>query len=110
LPEVIEKQEKRNLSLSELKDLVREVEEKLPDNLREKLKQNLSKNPSYFEISNLKEQRENFNYQYAPLTGVGAARTFPQAKHILSDQRSSMSEENFKHRCVFYCNSIKLND
>jgi len=85
LPDFIENREERNLTIGEQKLLIEKIRIRIPARFKEKLDNCISKNPSYLEIFELREQLSRLNYNYAPLTSIEVERTFSQFKYILTD-------------------------
>lgn len=98
----IEKLEKRNLTIYEAKRLVDTQREKLLDPFKEKLDQCLKKNPDYEKFFEDEETMADNNYLYSPITSVDVERSFSQFKHVLTDQRTNLTEENFRKLAIIY--------
>lgn len=83
------------LKLSEQRSIIDKARDNLTLVFKKKLDESLAKNPDYHDIFGLETHEEYWNYTFAPLTSVDVERSFSQMKNILTDKRTSFTDENF---------------
>ena len=86
--------------------ILEQAQENLTDHALKKLTSSIGKNKDLYPFTS-KEQPKSFlfNIKYAPLTSVEVERSFSALKNLLTDKRTSLSDENLEQLLVIQCNN-----